>query len=72
MDYQGLSTVVKEKHLRLVIYQQGSRTMNCIGFNMGEKLEIVKSKNTFDILYHIEENEWQGNITLQLKIIDVR
>jgi single-stranded-DNA-specific exonuclease len=39
---------------------------------MGEKLEIVKSKNTFDILYHIEENEWQGNITLQLKIIDVR
>jgi single-stranded-DNA-specific exonuclease len=72
MDYQGLSTVVKEKHLRLVIYQQGSRTMNCIGFNMGEKLEIVKSKNTFDILYHIEENEWQGNTTLQLKIIDVR
>jgi single-stranded-DNA-specific exonuclease len=72
MDYQGLSTVVKEKHLRLVIYQQGSRTMNCIGFNMGEKLEIVKSKNTFDVLYHIEENEWQGNITLQLKIIDVR
>jgi len=72
MDYQGLSTVVKEKHLRLVIYQQGSRTMNCIGFNMGEKLEIVKSKSTFDVLYHIEENEWQGNITLQLKIIDVR
>lgn len=74
MDYQGLSSIVKEKHLRLVVYQQGSRTMNGIGFGMADKLAIVKDREnrSFDLLYHIEENEWQGNVSLQLKIIDVR
>ncbi len=72
IDYQGLSTVVKEKHLRLVVYQNGSRTFNGIGFNMADKIEAVKSRKMFDILYHIEENEWQGNKSIQLKIIDVR
>lgn len=72
LDYQNLSTVVKEKHLRLVIYQPGSRTMNCIGFGLADKIDIVKEGKPFDILYHIEENEWQGNISLQLRILDVR
>jgi single-stranded-DNA-specific exonuclease len=39
---------------------------------MADKIEAVKSKKMFDILYHIEENEWQGNKSIQLKIIDVR
>jgi single-stranded-DNA-specific exonuclease len=72
LDYQNLSTVVKEKHLRLVIYQPGSRTMNCIGFGLADKADIVKEGKPFDILFHIEENEWQGNISLQLRILDVR
>lgn len=72
LDFQNQSTVVKEKHLRVALYQPGSPTMNGIGFGLAEKIEIVKSQKPFDILYHIEENEWQGNISLQLKIIDVR
>jgi single-stranded-DNA-specific exonuclease len=72
MDYQGFSTIVKEKHLRFVVYQNGSKTINGIGFNMAEKLSVIKEKQQFEILYHIEENTWNGNTSIQLKVIDIR
>jgi single-stranded-DNA-specific exonuclease len=72
MDYQGFSTIVKEKHLRFVVYQNGSKTINGIGFNMVEKLSVIKEKQQFEILYHIEENTWNGNTSIQLKVIDIR
>jgi single-stranded-DNA-specific exonuclease len=72
MDYQGFSTIVKEKHLRFVVYQNGSKTINGIGFNMAEKLHVIKSKQQFEVLYHIEENTWNGNTSIQLKVIDIR
>lgn len=71
-DYKGFSSVVKEKHLRLVVTQNGSQTFSGIGFNMGEKIDIVKNNSTFDLLYHIEENIWNGNRSYQLKLVDIR
>ncbi len=70
-DYKGLSTIVKEKHLRFVMYQSSGKTINGIGFNMADKIDLVKLKPSFDILYHIDENEWNGNKSIQLKIIDI-
>ncbi len=72
MDYKGLTTIVKEKHIRFVLFQQSSRTINGIGFNLAHKMDLVKSKSSFDILYHIEENDWNGQKSIQLKIIDIR
>ncbi|MBP6624765.1 MAG: single-stranded-DNA-specific exonuclease RecJ [Chitinophagaceae bacterium] len=72
MDYKGLTSIVKEKHIRFVLYQQTSNTINGIGFNLAHKIDIVKSNSTFDILYHIEENDWNGQKSIQLKIIDIR
>lgn len=71
-DYKGFSTLVKEKHLRLVIAQRGSKTFNGIGFNLGHLLPVVKSGKSFDVIYHIEENNWNGTLSIQLKIIDIR
>jgi single-stranded-DNA-specific exonuclease len=71
-DFKGMSSIVKEKHLRLVAYQKDGKTLNGIGFNLAEKLNIIRSQPQFDILYHIDENEWNGNKTIQLKIIDLR
>lgn len=72
MDYQGFSTIVKEKHVRFVVYQNGSKTINGIGFNMAEKMDVIKSRHSFEILYHIEENIWNGNTSIQLKVIDIQ
>lgn len=72
MDYQSLSSIVKEKHIRFVIFQPGSKTINGIGFGLVDKFDLVKSGNPFDILFHIEENLFNGRTSLQLKVLDIR
>ncbi|MBS9461402.1 single-stranded-DNA-specific exonuclease RecJ [Flagellimonas sp. 389] len=60
-----------EKHLKLSVFQNGSPNFGAIGFNLGDKLERVKNKNQFGIAFTIDENEWNGTTTLQLKLKDV-
>jgi single-stranded-DNA-specific exonuclease len=45
---------------------------SAIGFQLGEHFNYVQSGNKFDICYHIEENEWNGNVSLQLNIKDIK
>jgi len=63
-----------KKHLRCNLHQQDdpSITFNAIGFNLGNKLEIVNSKAPFSICYTIDENHWNGVTTTQLNIKDIR
>ncbi len=70
VDFQAKSSIIKDKHIRFVV-QQGNKIFNGIGFNLADKIEIIKN-GTFDILYHLERNEWNGNETIQLKVIDVQ
>lgn len=68
----GYSKVVKDEHLKLSVKQRNSGSFSGIGFFMADKYEIVGSKQPFDIVFTVEENEWNGNVSLQLKVIDVR
>lgn len=43
-----------------------------IAFNMGEHWPLVSSGEPFHILYHLEENTFNGRTTLQLMIKDIR
>lgn len=66
-------TVGKEQdHLRLSITQNGSSPIVAIGFGLGNKLDIIESGKPFDVVFTIDENEWNGNLSLQLKLRDVR
>jgi single-stranded-DNA-specific exonuclease len=67
----GFSRIVKEDHVKFVI-QQDDVIFTGIGFNMADKFSIVESRQPFDIVFKIEENEWNGNKNLQLKVEDVR
>lgn len=69
-DPKGYSRIVKENHIKFVI-QQNDSFMSGIGFNLAEKFGIMKNGQPFDIVYTIDENEWNGNTTLQLKVIDI-
>ena len=60
------------KHLKLTLTQKGSKPIGAIGFNLGDKLEVVKNKNSFDIVFSLDENEWNGQVSLQLKLRDIR
>jgi len=61
-----------EKHLKLALTQKGSKPIGAIGFNLGDKLARIKAKNRFDIAFTLDENEWQGNVSLQLKLKDLK
>ncbi|HEX2683422.1 MAG TPA: DHHA1 domain-containing protein, partial [Ferruginibacter sp.] len=65
----GYSRIVKEQHLRFV-GKQDNYTITGIGFNMASKFELLKKP--VDIVFTLDENEWNGNTSLQLKIIDLR
>ncbi len=59
-------------HLKFAVTQNGYGPVGGIGFNMGDKLSSVISRKPFDAVFSIDENEWQGNISLQLKLKDLR
>tara|TARA_R110002051_G_scaffold161397_1_gene233005 strand:- start:4291 stop:5979 length:1689 start_codon:yes stop_codon:yes gene_type:complete len=61
-----------EKHLKLTAIQYGNGPIGGIGFNLGEKLPIVANQQSFSAVYSLDENEWQGNVSLQLKLRDLR
>ena len=67
----GYSKILKEAHIRFVLRQQET-VINGIGFNMADKFSLLQNGSPVDIVYTIDENEWNGNKTLQLKMIDVR
>lgn len=71
-DYKGYSRVVKEMHIRFVIAQDGQHTLSGIGFGMAAKFGVIASGKPFDIIYTIDENEWNGNKSIQMKVIDIR
>lgn len=59
-------------HLRITVVQPQSNSFVGIGFGMGDKFEIIANKKPFKAVYSLDENEWQGNTTIQLKLRDLK
>lgn len=59
-------------HLRVVVKQGNSAQFTGIGFGMGDKHDIACKGNPFKAAYVIDENEWQGNVSLQLRLKDIK
>lgn len=67
----GYSKVVKENHIRFSL-KQSNVVLTGIGFGMADKFQLLQTKKPVDIVFKIDENEWNGNKTLQLRMIDFR
>ncbi len=65
----GFSRIVKENHIRFVL-KQDTYTLTGIGFNLAEKFPLLQKDLPLDVVYSIDTNEWNGEQTLQLKVID--
>jgi len=63
------SRIVKEQHIRFAL-RQGATFMDGIGFSLAAKFPLLQTGNPFDIVYTIEENDWNNQKNLQLKVID--
>jgi single-stranded-DNA-specific exonuclease len=66
----GVPTIVGNGHLKMKIRQGDSGVFDAIGFNMHEYLPFVR-KDSFDMAYVVEENNWNGRRTLQVRIKDI-
>ena len=62
----------EDKHLKISVAQHNGEPINGIGFGLGDKLPYVANKSTFSIAYAIDENQWNGRISLQLKLKDIK
>jgi single-stranded-DNA-specific exonuclease len=67
----GWSKIVKEEHIKFSVRKGNSPAIDGIGFRLAPKFGCVKT-GAFDIVYQIDENEWQGNVRLQIMVKDVR
>jgi len=61
-----------EEHLRLFVKQNNSDGIAAIGFGLGKKINIVKNQNPFQLTYSLAENEWNGTVSTQLMLKDIR
>jgi single-stranded-DNA-specific exonuclease len=67
----GHSRIVKDKHLRFSVQQQGA-LFTGIGFSMADQFPLVSSGQAMDLVYTLEENEWNGQKNMQLHVLDLR
>ncbi len=70
-DYQGMSRVIRDKHLKLVLRSRQGLTASGIGFGMAWAFPLL-AQGEVDIVFHLEENHFQGQTSLQLRVLDIK
>jgi single-stranded-DNA-specific exonuclease len=61
-----------QSHLKLFVKQNNSQGIAAIGFGMGNKMDLVSNKKPFDAAFSIDENEWNGTVSIQLRLRDLK
>ncbi|RRJ89936.1 single-stranded-DNA-specific exonuclease RecJ [Flavobacterium macacae] len=61
-----------DEHLKLFVKQGNSEGFGAIGFKIGAKLDLTANRQLFQAAYSIEENEYNGNVSLQMRLRDIK
>ncbi len=63
-----------QKHLKIeVVHKNHSgNPIKAIAFNLGSFWEPIHQGKSFSLCYHIDENKWQGNTSIQLRVKDIK
>ncbi|HJU45193.1 MAG TPA: single-stranded-DNA-specific exonuclease RecJ [Chitinophagaceae bacterium] len=67
----GWSKVVKDQHIKFSL-EQDRIIFSGIGFNMADKFPLLQDKQPVDVVFTLDENEWNSQRYLQLRVIDFR
>lgn len=62
------------KHIKLSLRAQSNspKIFDSIGFGLGDKFPDLKKGDLVDILFNLQEDEWNGNKKMQLRLIDLK
>lgn len=69
----GRARIVGKNHLKFEVVHRETRgfPFPAIAFQQGRHIDRILSGEPFNICYHVEENHWNGNVTLQLNVKDI-
>ncbi|EIA09252.1 single-stranded-DNA-specific exonuclease RecJ [Flavobacterium frigoris] len=62
----------EDEHLKLFVKQNNSEGIPAIGFGLGDKMDLTTHQKPFEAVYCIDENEWNGKISIQLRLKSIR
>ena len=62
----------EDEHIKLFIKQNNSEGIPAIGFGLGAKLDLTTNQKPFQAVYCIDENEWNGKVSLQIRLRDIK
>ncbi|WP_425918932.1 single-stranded-DNA-specific exonuclease RecJ [Acinetobacter sp. TSRC1-2] len=65
IDYRWL----KDTHLKLRLALENGQIVEAIAFNVSEKFEFDAMQNSVRLVYELDKNEFNGNVSLQLRVI---
>ncbi len=70
----GSARLVGEHHLKMRLLHPDAprRSFDAIAFKQANWLELVRSGKPFSVLYTLEDHEWQGRVSTQLNIKDIK
>lgn len=61
------------KHLKLSLRSQTSpKIFEAIGFGLGDNSQGLEKGQAVDIVFNLQEDEWNGNKKMQLNLLDIR
>jgi len=65
--------IMKDKHLKIQVWQHRTgHVLTAVGFGMAHLAPYLKGRVPFSICYHLEQNQFNGTITTQLMLKDIR
>ncbi len=68
----GNPLIMKEKHIKFDVYQEGSPKFTAIAFGMADYKAQLMNDQPFAMAYNIEENNFRDKTTLQLFVKDLK
>jgi len=72
VEVVGSVRIVGINHLKLRLRQNGI-IHDSIGFNLADKVALVEeNRDSLDLSFYIEKNNWNGKEYIQLRLLDVK
>ncbi len=72
LNDDGRARLLKDQHLKLYVKQNNSAVFEAIGFGMPQYFERIKKGDKFNLCFTLEENDYNGEKSLQFQIRDIK
>lgn len=70
VELAGVPSIVGRNHLKFSV-KDGNKCVSCIGFSLGDKLNLLRDSEKFSIAYSPFIDEWNGAVSLKIHDIKV-